>query len=294
MSDEYHSPEGRYRRRRLDRTLKEREVRAAGWFSRKRELAALRTLEASDGLEEATQSYARVLLCGEVIDGWQRISPHANQWHPRLLDHLPELAEKAAAAAILEAGDDALLRGMLTPSAAEQCARENVEAVQLVVDDPTIYVQQATASDGGPRTVLQHAASGLRGRFTVDRFDGFGVIFSKPYDIPSINPNDPYDAGEHWERYAGLGIGRRLYLAAAELHPHIRWGAGQQSPYAAPLRSRLHNADPTRWDGYCAWCRERLITWRSAGTSKFAQHPITPAPAAIQPRLIEITSDYEQ
>jgi len=223
------------------------------------------------------------------VEAWARISPHANQWHPRLLDHLPELAKEAAAAAIEKAWDDPLLRGMLIAPDAERFARENVAAVRQVVDDPTIYLLHTTTPDGDPMTVLQHAASGLRARFAVDHVDGFGDVFSKPYDIPSINPDAPHDDGNRWERYAGLGIGRRLYLAAAELHPHVRWRAGIQSPYAAPLRSRLHNADPHRWGGRCTWCDENLITWRTATHAELTQHPITPAPPAITPRLVDVT-----
>jgi hypothetical protein len=159
-----------------------------------------------------------------------------------------------------------------------------------VVDDPTIYLLRTTTPEGNPMTVLQHAASGLRGRFAVDPFDGFGDVFSKPYDIPSINPDNPHDDGNRWELYAGLGIGRRLYLAAAELHPHIRWRAGIQSPYAAPLRTRLHDADPYHWGASCTWCNERRIIWREADPTELAEHPITPAPAAIAPRIIEVTT----
>lgn len=289
MSDEYYTPEGEYLRRRLNRDRAQREAAAAGWFTRKRAIAQLRELEAKDGLEEAAQQWARQLLCSEVVEAWARISPHANQWHPRLLDHLPELAEEAAAAAIEKAWDDPLLRGMLTAPAAEQFARENVDAVRQVVDDPTIYLLHTTTPDGDPMTVLQHSASGLRGRFAVDQIDGFGDVFSKPYDIPSINPDDPHDNGNLWELYAGLGIGRRLYLAAADLHPGIRWRAGIQSPYAAPLRTRLHDADPYRWAGHCTWCTERQISWRDVALTDLDQHPITPAPAAIAPRLVDVT-----
>lgn len=289
MSDEYHSPEGTYLRRRWSRNDAQREAASAGWFSRKFAIARLRELEENDGLEEAAQQWARQLLCSEVVGAWGRISPHANQWAPRLLDHLPELAEEAAAAALEKAEDDPLLRGMLTASAAAQFARENVTAVRQIVDDPTIHLLHTTTSDGEPATVLQHAASGLRGRFSINQLDGFGEVFSKPYDIPSINPEAPDDNGWRWELYAGLGIGRRLYLAATDIHPHVRWRARVLSAYTAPLRSRLHAADPHRWAGHCAWCDEQRIIWREADPDDFEQHPITPAPAAIPPRIIEVS-----
>ena len=290
MSGEYYSPEGEDLRRVLDRRRARREVAAAGWWSRRRAIGQLRELEQSDGLEEVAQLWARELLRTEIANAWARTSRHSNEWHPRLLEHLPDLAEEAAAEAVLQAGDDELLHPLLTAAAAAQIARENVDRVRLVADDPTIYLLHTTTPEGGPMVVLQHAASGLRGRFAVDPVDGFGDVFSKPYDIPSINPNNPHDDGNRWELYAGLGIGRRLYLAAGELHPHIRWRAGIQSPYAAPLRTRLHNADPYHWAGHCAWCNERRIIWREAEPAEFSEHPITPAPAAIAPRLIEVTT----
>lgn len=289
MSDEYHTPEGEYVRRRLDRRWAQREADAAGWFSRKRAIAQLRELEANDGLEEAARSWARELLCSKIQEAWEQISPHPNWRHPQLLDHLPKLAEEAAAAAIKETPDDPLLRGMLTAAAAERLARENVDAVRQVVDDPTIYVQHTTI-DGSDVTVLQHAASGLRGQFTVDRIDGFGTVLSKPFRIPSINPDAPHDDGNGWEPYVGLGIGRRLYLAAVEFHPHVRWRIDYVSPSAASLRSKLHGADPYRWAGmHCAWCEGQLIDWRTTDSASLEQHPIVPAPVAIPPRIIEIS-----
>lgn len=288
MSDEYSTPEGRYVRRRLNRALLRDEAAAAGLFSRRKAVARLRELEKTDGLEEATQQWARVLLRREIVRAWARISPHANPWDPRLLGHLPTPAENAAAAALEKAGNDPLLRSMLTAHDAKHIVRENVTAVQNVINDSTIYVLHTLTPDGEPMTVLQHAASGLRGRFAIDPIDGFGDIYSKPYHVPSINPEAPHDDGSHWERYARLGIGRRLYLAAAALYPHARWRVSVMSSHAQPLRSRLHNADPYRWAAHCGWCQTRPINWRTASPSAFAQHPITPAPAAIVPQLVYV------
>lgn len=291
MSDEYYSPEGEYLRRVLRRRRARSEVAAASWFGRRRAREQLRELEQNDDLDEAAQRWARSILLTEIANAWARTSRHSNEWHPRLLEHLPSLAEEAAAEAVLQAGDDELLHPLLTAAAAEQLARENVERVRRVVDNPTIYLLRTTTPEGNPMTVLQHAASGLRGRFAVDPDDGFGTVFSKPYDIPSINPDNPHDDGNRWELYAGLGIGRRLYLTAAELHPNTRWRAGIQSPYAAPLRTRLHNADPYHWGANCTWCNERRIIWRDADQTELTEHPITPAPAAIAPRIIEVTTN---
>lgn len=288
MSDEYFTPEGRYVRRRLNRALLRDEAATACLPWRWRAAARLRELEKTDGLEEATQQWARVLLSREIKREWAQISPHANPWDPRLLGYLPLLANNAAATALGKAGEDPLLRSMLTAPDAVHIVRENVAAVQNVINDPTIYVLHTLTPDGDPMTVLQHAASGLRGRFAIDPVDGFGYIYSKPYHVPSINPDDPHDNGMRWERYARLGIGRRLYLAAADLHPHARWRMTVTSSHAQPLRSRLHNADPHRWAARCNWCQTRRITWRGASPADFAQHPITPAPAALVPQLIVV------
>ena len=127
------------------------------------------------------------MLLTEIANAWARTARHSNEWHPRLLEHLPSLAEEAAAKAVLQAGDDELLHPLLTAAAAEQLARENVERVKRVVDDPTIYLLRTTTPEGSPMTVLQHAASGLRGRFAVDPDDGFGTVFSKPYEAPRVS-----------------------------------------------------------------------------------------------------------
>ncbi len=97
MSGEYYSPEGEYLRRVLDRRHARREVAAAGWWSRRRALGRLRELEESDGLESVAQRWARELLRTEIANAWARTSRHSNEWHPRLLERLPGLAEEAAA-----------------------------------------------------------------------------------------------------------------------------------------------------------------------------------------------------
>ena len=66
---------------------------------------------------------------------------------------------------------------------------------------------------------------------------------------------------------------------------------GVESPYAAPLRTRLHNADPYHWGANCTWCNGRRIIWRDADQTELTEHPITPAPAAIAPRIIEVTTN---
>ncbi|MDZ5146310.1 hypothetical protein [Microbacterium testaceum] len=138
--------------------------------------------------------------------------------------------------------------------------------------------------------MLQHAASGLRARFTFDSVGGFGWVFSKSYVIRSIDPGDSAGAVTWREEYAGRGIGRRLYLLAATLHPSTRWRLqGGLTEFAAPLRARLHGADPYRWEAPCDWCNERAIAWRGAAPHDFGAHPITPAPPAITPTLVKVS-----
>lgn len=60
-----------------------------------------------------------------------------------------------------------------------------------------------------------------------------------------------------WERYAGLGIGKRLYLVGASLLPDLRWGASSTQSGAIGARIALHAADPYRWSTTgCSWCTQ--------------------------------------
>lgn len=289
MSDEYHSAEGTYVRIREDRRYAEKEA-AQAWapWSRKRRNAALRELEEKDGLAAAAEEWARILIYEELGRAWAQTSPGTNAWHPRLLSHLPQLAPDVVSAASARPGVDALVRGHLNQQAVTAIAHHEVDEIQKIVTDPTIYYRHGT-DEGDPATIVQHAASGLRARFTVRAYDGRGVVFSKPWVIPSIDPDDPDHRGQGWERYIGLGIGRRLYLAAASFHPNTRWSTDVVSGEAQPLRSRLHAADPYKWSGECSWCEDRRIVWQTASPAVFAPHPRTAAPAAVAPHLINVT-----
>lgn len=287
MSDDYNSDAGTYWRLFFDRQAAEKTAKTAGRFSRKRALRLLHELEENDGLPAATERYAGVLLREELKRAWAQLSPGANKWHPRLLAHLPDLSNTAASVALQQAGDDPLLRTYLTPQTATSIAHDEVAAIQRVIRDPTIYLQRVTW-DGTSAIVLQHAASGLRGRFHQDT-DGFGVIFSKPYAIDSIDHGKPNDHGGSWERYVGVGIGRRIYLLAARLDPQRRWDVGILNPEAVPLRDRLHGADPFHWaTNNCTWCIQHNLDWRSADAAAFTAHPVTPAPMTIPPHIITV------
>lgn len=102
---------------------------------------------------------------------------------------------------------------------------------------------------------------------------------AKPYDIKSIDPENP---GEPWgwSDFVGLGIGQRIYQKAQELEPQLRWDHGTLSDYSRPLRKKLHSADPyvCNWSS-CPWCRKNVPLpqpgfeqWRNAGRSAFTGH----------------------
>lgn len=280
-----------YARLAAARRSAERAVDEGRWWQRRRRreaLARLRRREESDGLDAAAAAWARQLLADEITNAWARRARGANHRDPRLLEHLPGLAEEASADAIEQAGPDPRLLPLLTVDAAIAIALEQVAKIRIVVDDPTIHFTRTTIDDK-LTVVVQHAASGLRARFTGRLGSSAGVVMSKPWDIPSINPDDRDDRGYDWERYTGLGVGRRLYLAAADLAPHLRWPHGLVSTHAQPLRERLHHADPFRWDdGCCTWCRAHDILWGDAAESDFHGHPIVPAPPRVAPQLIEV------
>lgn len=280
-----------YARLAAARRSAERAVDEGRWWQRRRRrdaLARLRRREESDGLDAAAADWARQLLADEITNAWARRARGANHRDPRLLEHLPGLAEEASADAIDQAGPDPRLLPLLTVDAAMAIAHEQVAQIRAVVDDPTIHFTRTTIDDK-LTVVVQHAASGLRARFTGHPGSSAGVVMSKPWDIPSINPDDPHDGGYDWERFTGLGIGRRLYLAAADLAPQLRWPRGLVSTYAEPLRDRLHAADPFRWDGAsCHWCQTRGILWSDAAQSDYYDHPVAPAPPAVAPQLIEV------
>ncbi|WP_125778266.1 hypothetical protein [Antribacter gilvus] len=85
-------------------------------------------------------------------------------------------------------------------------------------------------------------------------------MLSKPYAIDSIDPRrreNPSQRGAGWEQYTGLGIGRRLYLKAAEELPQVRWGGNSISRHAQWLRRSLHTSDPWRWWTMNCTCRDQ-------------------------------------
>lgn len=151
----------------------------------------------------------------------------------------------------------------------EEFLRAEIARRQAVAADPVLLVQHQPAEldevqshRGGEQwLIVQHKASGMRARFAYHPDKVEGKVYSRPYGIVSIDPDrieDPQDRAPEWQDYAGLGIGTKLYLRAAEELSDVRWGATSVSPYAEPLRTKLHAIDPWRWRSRTCTCYE---TW---------------------------------
>lgn len=166
---------------------------------------------------------------------------------------------------------------LVTDSFIESNTLRNMAERQAVAASTDYIHEYARDYEGRPKLTVQHRASGLRARFTVTG-RGMGEVYSKPYDIESIDPEWSDEEQEDWKTYAGLGIGAGIYAEAHRLEPGFRWSAGLLSPYAVPLRRRLHVADPYIWAGPCDWCDVNLPAqgihhWMNAVPSSFAGHP---------------------
>ena len=114
---------------------------------------------------------------------------------------------------------------------------------------------------------MQHKVSGLRARFH-PAADKLGTVYAKSYKIDSIDAAAP-GKSQDWNDYVGLGIGRRIYMAGAELLPDQRWALGEVTTEAAQaLRRRLHGVEPYRWQAdACSWCSLRGLDWRFASVA---------------------------
>jgi hypothetical protein len=169
------------------------------------------------------------------------------------------------------------VKEMITSTFIESNARREINELAVIAASPELIHEYDRDYEGKLRLWVQHVASGLRAVFTLHG-DGFGRVESKSYKLGSIDPQKPGTLDD-WGRYTGLGIGRRLYEKAHELEPTVRWGAGVLSEYSAPLRRRLHSADPYVWDwSSCLWCdanlrKQGIHHWMDASRSSFVGHP---------------------
>ncbi|MET3172974.1 UNVERIFIED_ORG: hypothetical protein ABIB52_000802 [Arthrobacter sp. UYCu721] len=180
--------------------------------------------------------------------------------HPRTsrLSSLPDVAEH------------------LTGSFIESNVRDIIAERAAVAASPVFAHELYQNRDNQPAMIVQHIASGLRAMFTEVR-PGMGAVFSKPYNIRSIDPENPGTAVQ-WESYVGLGIGERIYAEAHRLEPEVRWMSGASSPYSTRLREKLHAANPYIWSGSCHWCEQKLVqlgiySWDAADKKFFNDHP---------------------
>lgn len=108
-----------------------------------------------------------------------------------------------------------------------------------------------------PGYTLVHHETGIMASFYVEA-SGLGCIVAKSYSNPLLDDAllPPERRRPMPKHFYGYGVGRRLYLAAHSLWPHIRWQDGAVRSTSRALRSRLHSMDPYVWqDRDCCLCR---------------------------------------
>jgi hypothetical protein len=226
------------------------------------------------------------------MDRFQRIQQSLrNPFHPRTLEILDEVTafimeHRGVHDGFADVVDDLPpLAKRLNQAAIEEYIRAEIARRQAVAADPVLLVQHQPAElntvqshrTGEQWLIVQHKASGMRAQFMHHPDKIEGKVHSRPYGIDSIDPDrieDPQNRAPEWEDYAGLGIGTKLYLRAAEELPDVRWGATSVSPYAEPLRTKLHAIDPWRWRSRMCACYE---TWGGLTRQAFAEAVHEPA-----------------
>lgn len=169
------------------------------------------------------------------------------------------------------------VKALITSSFLGSNALREINELAAIADS-TNFIHKYDCDSQGKKTLrVQHVGSGLRAQFTLYG-DGFGGVESKPYIVDSIDPGNPGMLHD-WQRYVGLGIGRRIYEKAQRLEPDIRWGSSVLSDYSTPLRRKLHNSEPYVWHwSSCTWCdtnlsRRGVTHWKNAVKSTFDGHP---------------------
>lgn len=210
----------------------------------------------------------------EMIDPlWREVSATGTQFGPppfarALQEHAEEIAVGVVAAVCErispepEPRFEARLYARVLEQLHEQAARLQTAAADpemIVLDRPAS--RQRDENDRDQRElIVQHRASPLRAQFTYGGRRQHGVVLSKAYSIASIDPDRPEeeerDWGTGWWMYAGLGIGRALYERAAVELPAVRWQDDSVSFYSRGLRTKLHAADPWRWQSRQCVCRK--------------------------------------
>lgn len=165
---------------------------------------------------------------------------------------------------LVNLGDVPTVNNLMTPAFVEKTVRERIAKYTEVAADPKLLVKERKNEKGDRESlVVQHRASGLRAKFTLVE-PGLGRIAAKAYQIPSIDESTSRSAEEELEfasdavRFAGLGIGFRIYQKAHELWPDVRWKSSGPNKYSGALRAKLHASDPYIWHSRCDWCKAKL------------------------------------
>lgn len=254
--------------------------------------------EAADRLRSAMETDPIGTLARALVENeWQHLAQYfsnANPNHPRL-DALREmLAPRVAAAARglpaahrrdlkFNAAEVPGLSARLTAEYALAVMSERSEALAKIAADPVMLARPGVKAKA-PALTIQHKASGLRARFVLeDSSPGYGTVFSKPYEINSIDPANPGHCSD-WETYVGLGIGTQIYLEGERLNPGIRWRTQATRDGSRGVRRKLHASNPHTWqDADCTWCNNMTISWDTATAADYERHPRDPQAAAIPP-----------
>lgn len=263
--------------------LQRRPLQQAITSLRSRIEASEQRIDPTSVLDIAYQAGSRVWS-----DAAQTVIPKKNIYGRAALEHFEEILElalKGRDAVHLWIGRDSFELASLpdvTALLTEGFLRINARRIiteRLAVAASTDFLRESFENtDGHQVMIIQHAASGLRAVFTI-RDDGYGSVYAKPYRIDSIDPENPGTAG-NWERYAGLGIGEKIYREAHGLMPDVRWSSHAMTDYSARLRQKLHFSDPYTWSASCPWCgpkldRTRIYSWDKTDREFFTDHPRT-------------------
>jgi hypothetical protein len=164
------------------------------------------------------------------------------------------------------------LRSLVEPHAVRSVISAESARRTAIANDP-VFLAETGPYKGSDCLWVQHRASGLRARFHLPGAGrSIGGVYAKPHRLDSIDPDRPGTSLD-WDRFAGLGIGRRIYEHAAALHPDVRWGSASTTPAAYRLRESLHATRPFFWAGPCSWCNQHIPFWDQARPEDFTNHP---------------------
>lgn len=287
----------------LDQATQELE-RSPFWAMKERRRLQDKRSAAMGRIAQAAPKVADMVL-QQAFAGIRVEESHRNPYHREVLSQLDDLSRRTATAALQSKAptiSSAAAFGqqwlayshvaqLLTAERTESLIVRIVNVLREIANDPVFLYRPYITADGTSGYRVQHKASGLRGDFTLSETGRphIGTVFSKPYNLRSIDPdNHPGEILNDWERYVGLGIGKKLYQAAAQLMPETRWQSSVASTYAAGARTRLHLADPWRWQGSgCTWCHDHDTLWAEASPEFFADHPRAELPGDVE--LVDVT-----